>query len=253
MKGIVDVYLSMVESNPPWTAAEEKEFIRSCTTRTGKWKDKDRFVNEAMKHNLSLVFSLVGKMSFKPKDEDVIQRVVIAMVEALKQYDPKKGVKISTWITNPIRWAIRHINRMTPGAGYIEEDLKGINYRKGQKYKVVKIDAAVSEDSDDTVGDMISSASLCPRYAQMRNIRTEQERRLDVDIQTGVRDMMEELPKYLTTNEMIVVNRLLSGHKMSEISVELKLSRMRISQISAAAFEKIRRTPMGRQLRELVK
>ena len=253
MKGIMEVYLSIVESNPPWTAEEERAFIKSCTTRTGRWKDKDRFVNEAMKHNLSLVFSLVGKMSFKPRDEDVIQRVVIAMVEALKQYDPKKGVKISTWITNPIRWAIRHINRMTPGDGYIEEDLKGINYRKGQKYRVVKIDAAISEDSDDTVGDMISNASLCPKYIQTRSIKTDRENALDVDIQTGVRDMMEALPRYLTKNELFVVTRLLEGHKMSEISVELKLSRMRISQISAAAFEKIRRTPMGRQLKELVK
>ena len=74
MRSVIDVYGDIAKKNPPWKADEEAAFIRSCMTRTGKWKSKtmkDRFVNEALKHNLTMVFKLMNRYSFKKDNEDV--------------------------------------------------------------------------------------------------------------------------------------------------------------------------------------
>ena len=65
--------------------------------------------------------------------------------------------------------------------------------------------------------------------------------------------MMKYIPKLLTKQELFVVKRMLAGKNMTEISIELKLSRMRISQITAKAFEKIRNSRLASRLRGLVK
>ena len=131
LKSVVDVYSNIAKSNPPWTSEEEREFVNSCTTKTGKWRSnamKDRFVNEAMKHNLGLVFKIVNKMAFN-KNEDVLQKAVIGMVGALKKYDPKKKGKISTWITNPIRWAIMQHQNAYAKSGTIAEEISALNHK----------------------------------------------------------------------------------------------------------------------------
>lgn len=254
MKSVIEVYSDIARDNPAWTAKEESEFIKSCLTRTGKWKNKERFVNEAMKHNLGLVFKMVSRMAFK-KTEDIVQRAVIAMVDALKKFDPSKGHKISTWITNPIRWSIFQAQHAYSKFGDISDEISALNHKYGLKMSLVSVDAEIGNPNDENsevLGNVISESSVNPDYSRIRGFRTPDEERKELDIQSGVNDMMKELPKYLNKKEMIVIRGLLSGNNMSEISVKMKLSRMRISQISASAFEKIRKSPMARQLRKLI-
>jgi RNA polymerase sigma factor (sigma-70 family) len=254
MKSVIEVYSDIAAANPPWTDAEEKAFIQSCLTRTGKWKRKEHFVTEAMKHNLGLVFKYVNKLSFK-KDEDVVQRAVIAMVEALRKFDPSKGHKISTWITNPIRWSIFHSQHAYSKEGDIADEISALNHKYGLKMSIVSIDAELGTNSDEdseTLGNIISTGNVNPDYVLARGIKTIEEEKQEADLKNGVENMLAQLPKYLNKKEMVVIRGLLGGNTMTEISVKMKLSRMRISQISANAFEKIRRSPMARQLRKLI-
>lgn len=255
MKSVIDVYSDIAKSNPTWSAKEERAFIDSCTTKLGKWRNnamKDKFVNEAMKHNLGLVFKIVGKLAFN-KNEDVFQKAVLGMVEALKKYDPSKKGKISTWITNPIRWAImQHQNAYTK-SGTIAEEISALNHKFKLKMNVVSIDSPSAGDEDnDTIANIISINTLDKNYLINRRIRNEDEFRLEQDITTAVRLMMKKLVKLLNKKEIYVINNILNGKTQTEISTKLHLSKVRISQLQASAFRKIRNSPMAEHLKKLI-
>jgi RNA polymerase sigma factor (sigma-70 family) len=256
VKSVIDVYSEIAKSNPTWTAQEEAEFVRSCTTKTGKWRNnaaKDKFVNEAMKHNLNLVFKFVNKLAFN-KNDDVFQKAVIGMVEALKKYDPKRKGKISTWITNPIRWAIMQHQNAYAKSGTVAEQISALNHKFQMNMSVISIDAPIGgEEDNDTIATVISNSSLDKDYIIDRNFKSEDELRLERDMVIAVEAMMKKLPKILNKKEIRVVKGVLKGKTQTDISVELHLSKVRISQLQASAFEKIRNSPMGSYLRKLLK
>lgn len=252
MKSVLEVYADIAKANPTWTDEEEREFVKSCTTPSGGWKDKNRFVNEAMKHNLGMVFDLVTRKAFE-KNEDIVQKCVVAMVEALKKYDPKQGKKISTWIYNPIVWAIHQSRHAYSRFGTMADELSALNHKYKTRYRVVSLDSKAGDDTDsETIGNLISSNDVDVNYIQLNDIKCEEDKARERDFHNGVAEMMDELPNILTEREIFVMKGLLEGRSMSDISIELKLSRMRVSQISAKAFEKIRRSRVGRKLKELV-
>lgn len=259
LKSVVDVYSNIAKSNPPWTSEEEREFVNSCTTKTGKWRSnamKDRFVNEAMKHNLGLVFKIVNKMAFN-KNEDVLQKAVIGMVGALKKYDPKRKGKISTWITNPIRWAIMQHQNAYAKSGTIAEEISALNHKFGRRMCVVSVDCPIDgkdgRDSD-TIGSLISLTNLDTNYIIDKKLHNTPDDHVgDEEIVCVVDEMMRKLPKFLNDKELYVIKGVLRGKTQTDISGELHLSKVRISQIQATAFEKIRKSPMATKLKGFIR
>lgn len=262
MKSVMEVYSSLAEENPGWTSEEEAEFIRTCTTKTGKWKSramKDRFVNEAMKHNLGLVFKIVNKLAFN-KNEDVMQKAVIGMVDALKKFDPKRKGKISTWITNPIRWAIMQHQSTYSRSGLISEEMSALNHRYNTHLSVVSLDNAIpngksssSNDDGDTLSNIISIENVSPNFVLSKNLKTQREINHENDIRGGVLELRKTMNQFLNEKERYVIGRTMDGKTQTEISIEMKLSRMRISQLMSSAFKKIRKSPIGSRLREYIK
>ena len=257
MKSVVEVYSELASKNPPWTANEEADFIRSCSTEDGKWINsaaKDRFVNEALKHNLNLVFNLVNKHSIKKNNEDIIQKAVIALAESLKKFDPASGNKISTWIQRPILWVIKHTQHTYYKGNDFPEQIAALNRRYNLKMSVVSVDAATGnqDGENDTYGNLISTDNISPDYIIDRGIKTTDDEVRDREIHSGVNEMLSGISSLLNKKEEYVIRGLLKGKNMSEISVELKLSRMRISQISANAFEKIRNSEIGKRIKGLL-
>jgi DNA-binding CsgD family transcriptional regulator len=68
-----------------------------------------------------------------------------------------------------------------------------------------------------------------------------------------VGELRKRMHLFLNEKEMYVVCRTLDGVSQTDISIELKLSRMRISQLMASAFRKIRNSPIGSRLKEYIK
>lgn len=249
MKSVLEVYSEVAKNNPPWTSDEEKEAIK-------KWyrKDRERFVNEAMKHNLALVFSIFQKMSFN-KSEDVFQRAVCALVDALRKFKPSKGYKISTWVTNPIRWAIQKEQNAYVHHGTIAEEISDLNRKHNSSMTVVSVDSPIGNDTNentDTIGSTISIHNVMPDYARLRGYKTNTETAHEADIRAGVAELFEKMEDFLTEKETIVVKQMLTGRSLTEIAVELRLSRMRISQLSHKAIEKIRASSIATKLRGLL-
>lgn len=255
-KSVIEVYSDMAKSNPAWTAEEERAFVRSCTTKTGKWRSnaaKNKFVNEALKHNLGLVFNLVDKLAFN-KGEDVFQKALIGMVGALRKYDPKRGHKISTWITNPIRWAIMQHQNAYAKSGTVADELSALNHKFKMKMRVVSMDTPVNgEVEKETLGSIITIKNLDCDYIIDRNFKTDADHMDDSEVSEAVSNMVKKLPKILNKREEYVIKGVLGGKTLTDISVELRLSKVRISQIQASAFQKIRNSPIGKHLKEYIK
>jgi DNA-directed RNA polymerase sigma subunit (sigma70/sigma32) len=121
---------------------------------------------------------------------------------------------------------------------------------------VVSVDATIGNgevDSTDTIGNFISHENVDSDYLAACGYKTTEEKSREGEIKVGVGVLMDELPKMgLTKKEIRVIKYLLKGLSMSDISVKLKVTRMRISQISAKAFEKIRNSKVGKHLKGLL-
>lgn len=251
MRSVIDVYSELARANPAWSPEEEAAFVK-------KWwrKDRNYFVNEALKHNLGLVFKVVNKVAFNPNNEDIVQKAVIALSNALRKYKPGKG-KISTWVHNPIKWAIQQAQNAYTHNGSIADELSCLNNRFSLKLSVVSVDAEIDggkSDSDkgDTIGSLISAGSVNHDYFNSRGYKTTDEIERENDIRDGVEELMAELPQILTAREIVVVKGIMEGKNLAEIGKTLKLSRMRISQISRDVFAKIKKSPLGGKLKSLI-
>ena len=253
---VIDVYSDMAKSNPPWTPEEEKAFVGSCITKTGKWRSnavKEKFVNEALKHNLGLVFKLVDKLAFN-KGEDVFQKALIGMVGALRKYDPNKGYKISTWITNPIRWAIMQHQNAYAKSGTVADELSALNHKYKMQMQVVSMDSPVNGEMEkETLGSIITIKNLDCNYIISRDFKTDADHMDNSAVVEAVTNMVKKLPNILNKKEEYVIKGVLDGKTLTDISVELRLSKVRISQIQASAFQKIRNSPIGNSLKEYIK
>ena len=256
----MEVYSTIAKQNPAWTAEQETEFIRSCTTRTGKWKSKamkDKFVSEAVKRNMGLVFKLINRYAFDKSSEDLMQRVLVAVSESLKKFDPSSGYKISTWIQQPIVWAIKQTQTNTYDRGRsIHDEVVALNRKYNFHMSVVSVDATVSTHDEgsngDTIGNLISTQNVAIDYLAARSFRTNDDDIRDGEVKAGLDALMVILPKILNKKEVRVVKYMLKGLNQTQIATKLKVTRMRISQISAKAFEKIRNSKYGNRLKGLL-
>ena len=181
---------------------------------------------------------------------------MVGLTEALKKWDPKKQVKISTWVRNPIKWAILRAQDTYSKVGSISDEISARNYRFNRKWSVVSVDAEVpgkEGDKADTIANTISVANVSPDYAAMRNIKTRSEELHDADVRLGVKELLAKMGEFLNKRETTIILGILKGRSLADIGVEMKLSRMRISQISKDAFDKIKKSPLGDRLHALVK
>ena len=253
MKSVIEVYEDIAKKNPAWTVDEEQDAINRLYDK----KSNAKFVNEALKHNLGLVFTLMNKYAFNKNNEDLFQSAVIGLTNALKTYDPSKGVKISTWVFEPIRWAILKHQTMYSKHGLISDDIKSLNRKYDMHFKVVELDNPMndggSEENNRNVEDSISPENVAPDYIRMRGIKTFSENEFESDIRKSVDEfILGKDVKFLTDREKFVIGKLVSGMNQSEVSKELNLTKMRISQIVSKAFEKIRNSNSSKKLRMII-
>ena len=213
-------------------------------------------VAEALKRNIGLVFSLVNQFCFNAQNEDIVQLAMVSLADALKKWDPKRGLKISTWVRNPIKWAILRAQGAYAKTGTIAEEIAAKNHRFGRKWSVVAMDAELAGkegDGGETIANLITPTSVAPDYINAHSIKTREEEIHDNDVRSGVKELMDSMGDYLSKKEIKVIMGIFNGHSLAEIGVKMKLSRMRISQISRDAFAKIKKSPLGDRLHALVK
>ena len=120
--------------------------------------------------------------------------------------------------------------------------------------QVVSMDSPVNGEMEkETLGSIITIKNLDCDYIIGRDFKTDADHMDNSAVVEAVANMVKKLPHILNKKEEYVIKGVLDGKTLTDISVELRLSKVRISQIQASAFQKIRNSPIGNSLKEYIK
>ena len=122
------------------------------------------------------------------------------------------------------------------------------------KMQVVSMDSPVNgEVEKETLSSIITIKNLDCDYIISRDLKTDADHMDNSAVVEAVANMVKKLPNILNKKEEYVIKGVLGGKTLTDISVELRLSKVRISQIQASAFQKIRNSPIGKSLKEYIR
>ena len=265
-------YLSEIAHSKPLTPDEEAE-LAAVVRRGGEGAEEAR--NKLVNANLSFVISVAKEYKSSVLEmTDLVEEGNMGLLRAAQSFDGTKGFKFITyavwWIRQSILAALHSTdtalrlpqNQQTVLRQYhkmqedvyarehrslsIDEfcDISGVERERmcsvldGATH-MVKMDDHLGDDTDTTVGDMMTSDSVTDSELEHESMRT---------------DIVSVLHNILTEREFYVVSRYYGitcdAISLEEISLYLNLSRERTRQIRMSALTKVRNSPFASRLQE---
>jgi len=263
----MSAYMAEVQRHPLLSREDEERLARRYRS-TGDLDAAARLVSA----NLRLVVKLAHEYHRNPLSLlDLVQEGNIGLMQAVKKFDPERGVKLSTYAAWWIRayilryimdnwklvkigtteaqrklfFKLRQEQERLLKQGYeatpkllaerlnvTEQDVVEMDQRLGPDE--VSIDAPVGDDSDATRGDRILPASGFP--AADERLATEELKRL-------FRDKLEAFGKTLEGKEKYIFEKRLTADEpmtLQDIGTHFGFSRERARQIEAALVNRMR-------------
>ena len=263
----MSAYMAEVQRHPLLSREDEERLARRYRS-TGDLDAAARLVSA----NLRLVVKLAHEYHRNPLSLlDLVQEGNIGLMQAVKKFDPERGVKLSTYAAWWIRayilryimdnwklvklgtteaqrklfFKLRQEQERLLKQGYeatpkllaerlnvTEQDVVEMDQRLGPDE--VSIDAPVGEDGDGTRGDRILPASGFP--AADERLATEELKRL-------FRDKLEAFGKTLEGKEKYIFEKRLTAEEpmtLQDIGTHFGFSRERARQIEAALVNRMR-------------
>jgi RNA polymerase sigma-32 factor len=260
-------YMAEVHRHPLLSREEEERLARRYRS-TGDLDAAARLVSA----NLRLVVKLAHEYHRNPLSLlDLVQEGNIGLMQAVKKFDPERGVKLSTYAAWWIRayilryimdnwklvklgtteaqrklfFKLRQEQERLLKQGYeatpkllaerlnvTEQDVVEMDQRLGPDE--VSIDAPVGDDGDATRGDRILPASSFP--AADERLASEELKRL-------FHDKLEAFGKTLEGREQYIFEKRLTADEpmtLQDIGTHFGISRERARQIEAALVDRMR-------------
>ena len=263
----LQAYLREVQRYPLLTAAEEKD-LTTRYAQTGDVKIAARLVTA----NLRLVVKLAHEYRKAYKNiMDLIQEGNIGLMQAVKRYDPYRGVKLSSYAAYWIRaYILRYIlnNWRLVKLGTTQAQRKlffNLNKEKAklsamgieptaidiarrlsvEEHEVVDMDrrlssaeASLDAPAGDAEGRTISRVELMPGPAV--NPEDSFESR---EVGHLVHERLVEFRKTLAGKEMIIFDKRMTAEDpltLQELGTEFGISRERVRQLEARLTQRLR-------------
>ena len=265
------LYLREISRIPLLTAARE-----SYLAERAEQGNRDAR-NQLIEANLRLVVSIAKKYVGQGLTlEDLIGEGNIGLIRAVTKFDYRKGFRFSTyatwWIKQAITRAILEGTRVVRLPVYIMEEVMRVKRMTRQLYqelgreptpenigerlgmtadrvnelliwaeKVFSLDAPLSEEEENTLGDIIED---------MR-----ERGPVEITEHQMLRDELRKALTQLTTRERQVIELRFGladdhDHTLEEVGKKLKVTRERVRQIEERAIRKLRHPAASRILKD---
>ncbi|WP_202901921.1 sigma-70 family RNA polymerase sigma factor [Thermogemmatispora carboxidivorans] len=265
------LYLREISRIPLLTPAREAELAERAERG-----DSDAR-NQLIMANLRLVVSIAKKYVGQGLSlEDLIGEGNIGLIRAVTKFDYKKGFRFSTyatwWIKQAITRAILEGTRVVRLPVYIMEEVMRVKRIMRQLYqemgrepspesigerlgmspervnelliwaeKVFSLDAPLSDEEENTLGDIIEDA--------------RERGPMEVTNQQLLREEIRKVLNQLTTRERQVIELRFGliddhDHTLEEVGRKLKVTRERVRQIEERAIRKLRHPQASRYLKD---
>ena len=128
-------YLNEISQYP--LLSRDEEFEIACKAKEGDEESKELLVNS----NLRFVVSIAKKFAFSSSLEDLVQYGNIGLVEAVEQFDPHRGCRLTTYSS----WWIKK-----EMLDYLQQQ-SGIKLSKKEKEMKKKIYSIISDQTENGI------------------------------------------------------------------------------------------------------
>lgn len=233
----LDTYIAEINRFPLLTRTEEQAYAFDFY-ENNNLQAAQKLVQANLRYVVKVAFEF---QNYGLNIKDLIQEGNMGLMNAVKKFNPHKGVRLITYAT----WWIKHCIQefIIKSKGIVKQNAKAL--KKKLFYKdhnedttisasALSLDETVSKDGDgDTTHlDMLECDNLC------------QETSLAIKQETSIVEAkVFEALKTLTPKEQIVIKERFmgsDGKSLQAIGDELNISRERVRQIEANALKKLK-------------
>lgn len=171
---------------------------------------------------------------------DCVQNALIGLLEAMNRFDPKRGVSFQTYARHRVRGAV--FNGVRTLRESLAQGARSYDQMAAALDRMETFDdGAAADPLEAFVGTTIGlglgfllEASSVPSHAQGSDAYAELERE---ELSTAIAEAMERLPE---REQMILMMHYYHHVPFVEISVQMGVSKGRISQLHKRALDSLR-------------
>lgn len=241
---------------------EEKKGGAKPSEQEGIQDRIDQLKDKLIEQNIPLVKSIAGDFTHSGLDfEDLRQAGYIGLLNAVENYDLKRGTKFSTYATHLIKGEIRHQVRDNQPSVHIPQWIKGLNkkvkkaqekiYQETGEYPGIKELAEELNIEEEGVKEVLKARDSMtyvsidrerresdprPEYIDYEKLKSKHEENLPLEFKVRIADAIEKLTE---VQQQVVKGIFYEDQTQEEIGEEIGTSQRQVSRIKYRVLDEL--------------